>query len=64
MNHHRLLQQRLAGISIALALATFAQGMTWAADALEPLPEDPAVAAAVGDGTTEITQKREKNAVT
>ena len=64
MNHHRLLQQRVAGVSIALALAACVQGMTWAADALEPLPDDPAVAAAVGDGTTEITQKREQNAVT
>ena len=31
---------------------------------LEPLPDDPAVAAAVSDGTTEITQRREQNAIT
>jgi len=64
MNHHRLLQQRLAGVGIALALAACAQRTAWAADMLEPLPDDPAISAAVGDGTTEITQKREQNAVT
>lgn len=64
MNHHRLLQHRLAGIGIAIALATCVQKTAYAADLLESLPDDPAVSAAVGDGTTEITQKREQNAVT
>ena len=64
MNHHRLIQRRLTGVVIALALAACAQGTAWAADRLEPLPDDPAASAAVGDGTTEITQKREQNAVT
>ncbi len=63
MNHQRLLQQRLTGAGIALALAACAQGVVWAAD-LEPLPDEPAASSAVGDGTTEITQKREQNAVT
>jgi riboflavin biosynthesis pyrimidine reductase len=31
---------------------------------LEALPDDPSVAAAVTDGTTEITQRREQNAIT
>lgn len=31
---------------------------------LEPLPDDPAVAAAVADGAIEITQRREQNAIT
>ena len=64
MNLHHLLQRRLFGVGIALALAACAQGTAWAADRLEPLPDDPAASAAVGDGTTEITQKREQNAVT
>ena len=31
---------------------------------LEPLPDEPSVSAAVTDGTTEITQRREQNAIT
>lgn len=64
MNHQRLLQLRLTGVGIALALATCVQGPAAAADQLEPLPDDPAASAAVDDGITEITQKREQNAVT
>lgn len=64
MNYHRSLQRRLTSVSIALALAACAPGAVWAADQLEPLPDDPAASAAVGDGITEITQKREQNAVT
>lgn len=64
MNHLHLLQRRLTGVGIALALSACAQGTAWAADRLDPLPDDPAASVAVGDGTTEITQKREQNAVT
>ncbi len=68
MNHDRLPQWRpqlrLTGVRIVLALAAGAHITAWTADALEPLPNDPAASAAVGDGTTEITQKREQNAVT
>jgi len=64
MNDHRLLQQRLAGVGIALALAACVPVAAWAADRLEPLPDDPGASAEVADGSTEITQKREQNAVT
>jgi hypothetical protein len=64
MNHHRLLQLRLSGVSIALALAVCAEGTARAAEQPEPLPDDPAASSAVGDGVPEITQKREQNAVT
>ncbi len=64
MNHYRPLHLRPAGASIVLALAACAQGSAWAAAPLQPLPDDPSASMAVGDGTTEITQKREQNAVT
>ena len=48
----------------ALALATAAVAAAVDEARLEPLPDDPAVAIAVTDGTTEITQRREQNAIT
>ena len=68
MNHDRLPQLRpqlrQTGVGFVLALAAGVLSTAWAADTLQPLPDDPAASAAVGDGTTEITQKREQNAVT
>ena len=59
---------RLLCGSIALAmmasLAGSAQAAPNGAANLEPLPDDPAASAAVKDGSTEITQKREQNAIT
>ena len=62
MNNHRLHHLRLLGGSIAVALAASALAAPGTEGRLEPLPDDPAASAAVGDGTTEITQKREQNA--
>ena len=49
-----------AGLATAMAVTAAPRDDV----SLEPLPDDPAVAAAVGDGTTEITQRREQNAIT
>ena len=58
---------RLLNGSLALALMAIMTAAAQAAPrdaALEPLPDDPAASAAVGDGSTEITQRREQNAIT
>jgi len=69
-----MIQQNYGSTYLRLLCATAALVLLAAAPAvyaaprddvrLEPLPDDPAVAAAVGDGTTEITQRREQNAIT
>jgi hypothetical protein len=55
---------RLLCATAALATATAVTAAPREDVRLEPLPDDPAVAAAVTDGTTEITQRREQNAIT
>jgi hypothetical protein len=55
---------RLLFGAATLALATAVTAATVDEARLEPLPDDPAVAIAVTDGTTEITQRREQNAIT
>ena len=55
---------RLLCATAVLAAATAVTAAPQDDVRLEPLPDDPAVAVAVGDGTTEITQRREQNAIT
>lgn len=55
---------RLLCTAAAFAMAAAATAAPADEARLEPLPDDPAVAAAVADGTTEITQRREQNAIT
>lgn len=55
---------RLLCSAALLAMATAVAAAPVDEASLEPLPDDPAVAAAVTDGTTEITQRREQNAIT
>jgi hypothetical protein len=55
---------RLLCTAAALVMATAATAAPADEARLEPLPDDPAVAVAVTDGTTEITQRREQNAIT
>lgn len=64
MNDNSLQYLRLLGGSLALAMASSALAAPGIEDKSEPLPDDPAASAAVMDGTTEITQKREQSAVT
>jgi len=66
MNHqhlHSLQYLRLFCASMVLALAATA-AMANDEARLEPLPDEPTASAAVTDGSTEIIQKREQNAVT
>lgn len=62
----RMAQAWLASLAcaVAFALPGSAQAAPNGGAGLESLPDDPAVSAAVKDGSTEITQKREQNAVT
>ncbi len=55
---------RLLCAMAALATATAVTAAPREDVRLEPLPDDPSVAVAVTDGTTEITQRREQNAIT
>ena len=62
MKKNRLQHLRLL-CSVATLLASAAASAAGQGQ-LEPLPDDPAASSAVTDGSTEITQKREQNAVT
>ena len=55
---------RLLCTAAALAMTTAVAAAPVDEANLEPLPDDPAVAAAVSDGAIEITQRRELNAIT
>jgi hypothetical protein len=60
-------KNRLQHLRLLCGMAFFLGGAMAAAEdksLLEPLPDDPAASAAVTDGSTEITQKRQQNAVT
>lgn len=64
MNNNSLQHLRLLCTGVTLIIAGAALAAPGEAARLEPLPDDPAASAAVMDGSTEITQKREQNAIT